>query len=190
MCGRFLAVMLDLESDPYTAGTNMCYGLSPSQMVNWISHFVAEAQKKTGQPPIIYTTAGWWGTCTGNSTAFSADPLWVAAYASNAPPLPAGWNDWTFWQYTSSGTVSGITGAVDPDYFTAGPRPRPTLAGSAVSVQVRSLNALAGQPATYSSPGLPAPLSIPPGGLISGTASAPGAYAVTVTPSARFPVLP
>ncbi len=190
--GLFLPVMLDLEYDPYvsTDGTNACYGLSPAAMVAWISQFVTETQKLTGQPPIIYTTAGWWDTCTGNSTAFSADPLWVAAYASNAPPLPAGWNDWTFWQYTSSGTVSGITGAVDQDYFTAGPGTRQTLAGSAVSIQVRSLNALAGQPVTYSATGLPAGLSITPGGLISGTASAPGAYAVTVTPSASSPVVP
>jgi GH25 family lysozyme M1 (1,4-beta-N-acetylmuramidase) len=190
--GLFLPVMLDLEYDPYISSdhTNMCYGLNPSQMVTWISQFVKEAKTKTGQPPIIYTTADWWDTCTGNSKAFSADPLWVAAYASNTPPLPAGWNDWTFWQYTSSGTVSGITGAVDQDYFTAGPGTQQTLAGSAVSVQVPSLNALAGQAMTYSATGLPAGLSITPGGLISGTASVPGAYAVTVTPSASSAVIP
>src|SRR5260370_40501961 len=107
---------------------------------------VRGAQKVAGRRRIIYPTGGWWDTCTGNSTAFSADPLWVAAYASNAPPLPAGWNDWTFWQYTSSGTVSGITGAVDQDYFTAGPGTRQTLAGVRGSTQARPLNALAAQP--------------------------------------------
>jgi GH25 family lysozyme M1 (1,4-beta-N-acetylmuramidase) len=190
--GLFMPVMLDLEYDPYTSTdhTNMCYGLSPSLMVTWISQFVAEAKKLTGQPPIIYTTAGWWNTCTGDSTAFTADPLWVAAYAINSPPLPAGWNDWTFWQYTSSGTVNGIKGAVDLDYFTAGPSTQQTLAGSAVSAQVRSLNALAGQTVTYSATGLPTGLSMTTGGLISGTASAPGAYAVTITPSASTAVVP
>jgi lysozyme len=36
------------------------------------------------------------------------------------PTLPAnGWggNGWTFWQYTSSGSVPGIVGRVDLDHF-------------------------------------------------------------------------
>jgi GH25 family lysozyme M1 (1,4-beta-N-acetylmuramidase) len=192
--GLFLPVMVDLEYDPYASsdGTNECYGLSASAMVNWISQFVTETQNLTGQPPVIYTTSGWWDTCTGNSTAFSADVLWPAAYAINTPPLPAGWNDWNFWQYSSSGTVPGIDtpGTTDLDYFTAGPSTQQTLAGSAVSAQVRSFNALAGQSVTYSATGLPAGLSMTAGGLISGTASTPGAYAVTITPAGSSAVLP
>ena len=86
-------------------------------MVAWISAFTAEARRLTGQPTIIYTTADWWHTCTGGSTAFVSDPLWVAAYGPSSPPMPPGWQDWTFWQYTSSGRVPGIVGNVDLDYF-------------------------------------------------------------------------
>ena len=190
----FMPIAVDLEYNPYASsdGTNVCYGLSPGAMVTWISQFVAEAQRLTGQPPIIYTTANWWNTCTGNSAAFTGDVLWVAAYAINTPPLPAGWHDWSFWQYTSSGTVNGINtpGATDLDYFTSGPNTQQTLVGSAVSVQIHSLNALAGQAVTYSATGLPTGLSMTPNGLITGTASAVGAYQVTITPSASSPVLP
>ncbi len=45
------AIMLDIEYDPYTTadGTNICYGLTQSAMVSWISAFDAEVQKRTGQ---------------------------------------------------------------------------------------------------------------------------------------------
>jgi GH25 family lysozyme M1 (1,4-beta-N-acetylmuramidase) len=123
--GPTLPLMLDMEYDPYTSRdkTNSCYGLSPASMVSWISAFDGEVQLVTGQLPIIYTTAKWWNTCTGNSTAFSSDPLWVAAYSVSSPPLPTGWPGWTLWQYTSAGTVPGIatTGGVDVSYFNVSP---------------------------------------------------------------------
>ena len=75
-----LPLTLDIEYDPYSSsdGTNECYGLSPARMVAWISGFVGTARSLTGQDPIIYTTADWWDACTGGSTAFAADPMWVA----------------------------------------------------------------------------------------------------------------
>ena len=116
--GPTLPVALDIEYDPYTSGdhTNECYGLDPAQMVAWITAFDGEVQRLTGKAPIIYTTADWWDTCTGASTAFGANPLWVAAYGVSSPPLPAGWASWTFWQYTSSATIPGIIGNVDASY--------------------------------------------------------------------------
>ena len=43
--------------------------------------------------------------------------LWIAHWTTaSSPTTPANnWNGngWTFWQYTSSGTVSGISGRVD-----------------------------------------------------------------------------
>jgi hypothetical protein len=31
--------------------------------------------------------------------------------------MPVGWTNWAIWQYSSTGTVGGITGAVDLDEF-------------------------------------------------------------------------
>jgi GH25 family lysozyme M1 (1,4-beta-N-acetylmuramidase) len=112
--GHTLPLTLDIEYNPYGAE---CYGLSHAAMVSWISAFTAEARHLTGQRPVIYTTADWWKSCTGGSTAFGADPLWVAGYGVDSPPLPAGWGNWTFWQFTSKGSVPGITGHVDISYF-------------------------------------------------------------------------
>lgn len=188
--GRTLPLVLDIEYDPYasTDHTNECYGLKPAQMVAWITAFDGEVQRLTGEPPIIYTTADWWHTCTKASTAFGPDPLWVAAYAVGNPPLPAGWANWTYWQHTSSATVPGITGPVDASYFNAvmvvlanpGGQADPT--GTTVSLQVNSVDLAAGEPLSYAAYGLPVGLSISGNGLIIGTIQAqPGTYPVTLT---------
>jgi GH25 family lysozyme M1 (1,4-beta-N-acetylmuramidase) len=184
--GRTLPLALDIEYNPYGPE---CYGLSAPQMVSWVSAFTAEAQRVTGQRPIIYTTADWWDTCTGDSTAFGSDPLWVAAYRSAAPPVPAGWGNWTFWQYTSRGSVPGITGYTDVSYFlqaAAGlldPGSQQNAVGTAVQLQVTSLNAADGQSPQFAASDLPPGLSISSSGMITGTISpaASGTYEVTVT---------
>jgi GH25 family lysozyme M1 (1,4-beta-N-acetylmuramidase) len=116
--GRTLNPVLDIEWNPY-AGTNACYGLTPAQMVSWIREFVTEVKRRTGVPAIIYTAAAWWSECTGGSTAFGANPLWVASYLAT-PSLPAGWSNWTLWQYSDSTTVPGVSTTVDGNYVNGG----------------------------------------------------------------------
>ncbi|MGH3305478.1 MAG: GH25 family lysozyme, partial [Streptosporangiaceae bacterium] len=120
--GQYLPLMLDMEYNPYktVAGGDECYGLTPAQMVTWITDYMTEVTTVTGAAPIIYTPTNWWNLCTGSSSAFGSDLLWIPAYSSGTPgTLPAGWTTWTFWQYTSSGAVPGITGSVDLDYMSA-----------------------------------------------------------------------
>jgi GH25 family lysozyme M1 (1,4-beta-N-acetylmuramidase) len=194
---RTLPLMLDIEYDPYTATdhTNECYGLTAAKMTAWLSAFVAAARSLTGQYPVIYSTADWWNTCTGRSAAFGADPMWVASYGVASPPKPAGWSIWTFWQYTSGGTVAGVPGAqaTDLDVFSFSavglidPGSQSARAGARVSLAVTSLGGTAGETLTYAAAGLPPGLAIGKGGTISGTiaaAAAPKAavtYAVTVS---------
>jgi GH25 family lysozyme M1 (1,4-beta-N-acetylmuramidase) len=189
-----LPLAIDLESDPYAANdnTNQCYGLSTSAMVTWIKGFITEYDSKLpeARPLIIYTTADWWDTCTGSSTAFTSDPLWLASYGVSNPALPAGWHNYTFWQYSAGGSVSGITGATDLDYL--GPVLEASQVSKAIgSVQLRTLQWLnsPSTSVTYSvtSGALPTGLTLSmsgsTAGLISGTPTAIGQYSVTVTPS-------
>ena len=186
---HMLPITVDLEPDPYVnsePNSNQCYGRSQSDMVIWISQFFTEVKKDLGttKTPIIYTTANWWDTCTGNSKAFSADPLWLASYGVSNPALPSGWNNPTFWQYTSGGTVSGIKGNTDLDYL--GPVLEVSQAGKAIApVQLRTLNSLSGQHVTFTPATLLPGLTVNAAGQISGTpaASAIGPHTVTVTPS-------
>jgi GH25 family lysozyme M1 (1,4-beta-N-acetylmuramidase) len=102
--GKTLPPLLDLEYNPYGS---TCYGMSDAKMVKWISDFSATVKKKTGTRPAIYTTRDWWQQCTGNSKKFGANPLFIARYPSSYSDgpgrLPAGWKNFTFWQYTESG---------------------------------------------------------------------------------------
>jgi GH25 family lysozyme M1 (1,4-beta-N-acetylmuramidase) len=194
--GRALPLMLDIEYDPYvsTDHTNECYGLSAAAMRTWISSFVSTARTATGQYPIIYTTANWWNTCTGSSTAFGADPMWVAAYGVSSPPMPAGWPAYTFWQYSSVGTVSGVStsGGTDLSYFNPSvvglidPGNQASKGGAKVGLQVASLDAVARATLKFTASGLPPGLSITAAGDITGTikkgtAGAVKNYRVTVT---------
>jgi GH25 family lysozyme M1 (1,4-beta-N-acetylmuramidase) len=190
--GHTLPLILDIEYDPYKIpdGTNDCYGLSQPAMVAWITAFVKEATRRIGQPPVIYTTAGWWTTCTGNSAAFTADPLWVASYSSS-PVVPTPWNGtWTYWQYTNSATPPGVSGTTDASWLSttalelAAPGNQSDQVGSSVT---RSLNALDGGGAmTFSATGLPTGVQIDAStgaltGTLPGTAAA---FPVSVTASA------
>lgn len=116
---------LDVEYDPYTATdhTGQCYGLTAAQMVSWIGAFTGEAQRLTGKVPVIYTTVAWWRACTGDSTTFGADPLWVAGSVAGRPAWPAGWRSWSYWQFTSGGTVPGVAAGAATDVSYASARP-------------------------------------------------------------------
>lgn len=116
--GKTLPPLLDIEYNPYTAtdGTNTCYGLSASQMVAWINEFTSTVHAATGVLPAIYTTTGWWSTCTGNSASFAQNPLFIARYPTNVADgpgtLPAGWSRYSMWQFADAGIFPG-----DQDVF-------------------------------------------------------------------------
>jgi GH25 family lysozyme M1 (1,4-beta-N-acetylmuramidase) len=93
-------------------------GLSPAELTAWTRTFLTTVEAATGRTPIIYTYSGFWATAMGGSTGFTRYPLWIAGYGLTAPSI-GGWTGWTFWQFTSTGTVSGIptTGNTDVDRF-------------------------------------------------------------------------
>jgi GH25 family lysozyme M1 (1,4-beta-N-acetylmuramidase) len=189
--GQSLPLTVDLEPDPYATQdkTHQCYGLSTSAMVTWINTFISGVSS-LGKTPVIYTSPNWWDTCTGSSTAFSSYPLWVASYDVSNPALPSGWGNYTFWQYTSTGTISGISGSTDLDYL--GPILQTSAEGSAITpVSLQTLTSLNDPqaasytvPAAGSSGALPPGLSLSSSGAITGEPTQVGSYAVTVAPEA------
>ncbi len=109
--GLTLPGMLDLEGG--------CYGLSTTSMRNWILSFYNTYKSKTSRDVVIYTSPSWWNTCTGRWTGMSTkSPLFVANWTTaSSPTIPYGFPYATLWQYTDSGSVSGVPGAVDRDRF-------------------------------------------------------------------------
>jgi GH25 family lysozyme M1 (1,4-beta-N-acetylmuramidase) len=187
--GPLPAIMLDIEYNPYSGGE--CYGLSQYAMVTWISQFNAEVQARTGQDPIIYTPPGWWWqTCTGGASGFMRIPLWVPDYTSStSPSLPAGWGTWGFWQYSSTGTVSGVNapGNTDLDQLNPGlvslldPGSQLDVTGGPVNLQAGAADPVSGQPLSFTATGLPPGVTISGAGQITGSPSVPGSYTPAVS---------
>jgi lysozyme len=95
-------------------------GLGTKALTTWVRTFLDRVYERTGVRAAIYVSPSFWSNRMGNSTWFAANGypvLWVAHWTSaKAPTLPAGnWGGygWTFWQYTSDGSVPGIGGRVD-----------------------------------------------------------------------------
>ncbi len=113
--GQTLPGVLDIEWNPYSP--DACYGLSQGQMANWIRDFSEQYLDRTGRYPMIYTAASWWSQCADTDEFANDLPLWVAHYGAASPNLPFGWSGYDFWQYTSEGSVSGVSGDCDVNTF-------------------------------------------------------------------------
>jgi GH25 family lysozyme M1 (1,4-beta-N-acetylmuramidase) len=108
-----LQLVLDLE---------VTDGKTPAQVWAWTQTFVARVRAVTGRPCIIYTGFYFWRDRVGNPNNNLNCPLWLAAWVPESQTtslIPQAWSSvgWAFWQYTSSGSVRGISGNVDRDYF-------------------------------------------------------------------------
>ncbi len=98
------------------------HGLSVAEMQEWVREWVRRVFARTGVKPMIYSSPNFWQTNMGNTPWFADHgyPLWIAHWGVSAPIVPAGnWggHGWMFWQWTSTGHVDGIAGAVDRDRF-------------------------------------------------------------------------
>jgi lysozyme len=52
-----------------------------------------------------------------NDPAYQKYPLAIAQYTDAPEPNTVQWSTWMFWQYSSQGSIAGITGPVDLDWF-------------------------------------------------------------------------
>ena len=103
-----MQLVLDLETTD---------GRTPAQVWAWTQSFMAEIQRLTGKPGIIYTGYYFWRDSVGNPNNNLNCPLWIANYGVSSPLVPTAWSTWSFWQYSDTGSVPGVSGAVDKNYF-------------------------------------------------------------------------
>ncbi|MFO0744528.1 MAG: GH25 family lysozyme [Myxococcota bacterium] len=91
-------------------------GQTPATVASKIGQWMERVESVLGVKPIIYTAPYFWESNVA-SAAFAANPLWIAHWTNGCPSIPHQWSDWVFHQYSDSGSVSGIAGAVDLDRF-------------------------------------------------------------------------
>ncbi|QWU13871.1 Lyzozyme M1 (1,4-beta-N-acetylmuramidase), GH25 family [Paenibacillus sophorae] len=98
--------VLDYENNPGK--------LAPKEIRIVAQAFLNEIEALTGCRPIIYTGSVF---ASNFDSSFSGYKLWIAKYSSQPPLNIQAWDKWDIWQYTQTGTVPGITGNVDLDWY-------------------------------------------------------------------------
>lgn len=102
---------------PPTLDIETLDGQSVATVIAEAEVWMAAMREATGKEPIVYTGAYFWDDNRFPDT-FRNQPLWTANYTTNPCPWTSdSWDRWTFWQYSDSGTVPGISGPVDLDWF-------------------------------------------------------------------------
>ncbi len=96
--------------------------LSVTRLQEWVRRWLARVHTKLGVRPMIYAGPNFWRRSMGNTRWFARHgyPLWIAHWNVPSPDVPAhDWdgNGWTYWQWTSTGALLGISGDVDRDRF-------------------------------------------------------------------------
>jgi GH25 family lysozyme M1 (1,4-beta-N-acetylmuramidase) len=98
--------------------------LNQTQLQDWVRGYLGRIYERTGIRGVIYMSPAFWVKYAGDTTWFADNGykvLWIAHWTTaTAPTVPAdawGGNGWSFWQYTSDGSVVGISGRVDLDRF-------------------------------------------------------------------------
>lgn len=116
-------LVLDVEA---WSGTSSSPKADVIAAVKYLCNWVRDTYNRT---PIIYTGVYWREDLQQHANNFGAE-LWLAAYVSDPSKyVPTAWSKWTIWQYTSSGSVAGVNGNVDRNYFDGTLRQLKTLAG-------------------------------------------------------------
>jgi lysozyme len=120
-----LPPMLDLEcptSSSQSAASPNCEYTGNS---GWVAtatlkqrtyDWLTTVEAATGRKPYIYSYPSWFAGVSFTDAALATYPLFIATYSSCAS-VPAPWTKAVFWQYSDTGTVSGVSGQVDEDRF-------------------------------------------------------------------------
>ncbi len=111
--GLMMRPVLDIELP--TDGS-----LTKTYTSQWVVKWANTIKAGLGVDPIIYTYPNY--AATELNSSVTSYPLWIASYNNSPPATPpasayAPWSTYKFWQYSSTGTVPGISGNVDLDVY-------------------------------------------------------------------------
>lgn len=94
------------------------FGNLTKDEINSISTtFLEKVKSLTNKAVIIYSDA-YNARNIFDSKLANSYPLWIAEYDVSSPSSNVNWNSWVGFQYSDTGTISGIKGFVDRDKFT------------------------------------------------------------------------
>lgn len=129
-----LAPVLDVELyDGYNNDVAYYKNTPTSKVQSDLKTILDEIERLFGKKPIIYTGAWFWNPYVMTAGWENEYVLWIASPGVPFPDLPSAWNAWGFWQYSFMGSVPGISGNVDLNYFNGTPEQLDALCGEEVT---------------------------------------------------------
>ena len=119
---KMLAPMIDIEHplNENVNNQNQIGRWTKAELSSWILALSNKVEVLLGVKPILYMNENFVNNEVDSS--LSSNTLWIAKYNINngeigERPSTGTWSKYGFWQYTSKGSVSGITGDVDLNIF-------------------------------------------------------------------------
>jgi lysozyme len=107
---QFFSVLDDRQPDlPPVLDVEMHEDLTPAQITTNVKECARLVEETGGRKPMIYTGKWFWDDYVLPSPDWAQYDLWTAHYEVPAPSTPRDWTSWTFWQYSETGSVSGVT---------------------------------------------------------------------------------
>lgn len=107
-----LPPVLDMEWNPLSPTCKL--RPDPEVVRKEMLIYLRTVEKHYGKKPIIYTTVDFFDD--NNLSLIKGYPFWLRSVAGH-PDEKYGPHPWTFWQYTGTGNVPGITGDADINVF-------------------------------------------------------------------------
>lgn len=92
-------------------------GLTKKECNDIARVYLETLERLTGKRPTLYSNA--YDVQTVWEKELKKYPLWVADYGRDEPYTTGVWEDWSGFQYSDKGEVTGIRGHVDLDRFTS-----------------------------------------------------------------------
>jgi lysozyme len=90
--------------------------LTQQQVQEWISAFMSQMDVLGFPKVILYSYVSFLNDNLPADHPFGSLPLWLAHYTTApSPTIPKGWTNYTLWQYSASGAVSGVSTPCDLD---------------------------------------------------------------------------
>ncbi|HYL83503.1 MAG TPA: GH25 family lysozyme [Candidatus Angelobacter sp.] len=116
-----LPPMVDLEPafTKQNPTTDLWSTIPSNNRLSMILDWLNTVEQALGLKPFIYTYKSFIENLLGDGLQqLSRYPLWIAHYTNAPQPnWPSAWNNWTLWQFTEKGQISGVNTSVDQDRF-------------------------------------------------------------------------
>ena len=112
--GAFLHVVGDVKAGELPCVLDLEDTKLPAKSTTaWALDWLRTVHRATGVRPILYTYSAFAAASLFPSAELATYPLWLANYRTSAPPAPKPWDQWLFWQHSSTSRVPGIPGYCD-----------------------------------------------------------------------------